>query len=398
MMRYGLLLVVSLVACKGGDGSGVDVEDESQVDGGATPIPVDAATTSDSDARSPDLFSDAGITLAADASPSNDASTVGGFCNPLTQAGCTDFEKCTQVVESENPYLTTTTCVPDGNVPLNGTCSEGAPGPQTGYDDCVAGTLCIEARCREVCSIQGDSCRTPQQGFGEGGYCTGYAGLFEGDIGICNAACHPSADNVVDGAVIHDRCGETGCFVNLNGRAASCSQVPGPAVGRTQGESCYTAPSGGCYLNGCEAGYSPILQDDGSRLCARSCTPINTHNSSLDSVAGGQGRCTSQSLSAAGSSTVGAHQCRFVQTFYSDGENMPDSVGMCVPAEAGDDCTELDWDGILAATEQDGEEGYNLFCTGTAEPTNQTDTFPRCMGMFRGCLSLEALDELYDLL
>ena len=60
-------------------------------------------------------------------------------CNPVTQAGCEAGEKCAQLVQSDDPFLASTACVPDGSVTDGGACTRGAAGQATGYDDCVAG-------------------------------------------------------------------------------------------------------------------------------------------------------------------------------------------------------------------------------------------------------------------
>jgi len=58
------------------------------------------------------------------------------LCDPVIQSGCEPGEKCSYLVESREPFLARTTCVPDGNAQLDGSCQFGEPGPSTGFDDC----------------------------------------------------------------------------------------------------------------------------------------------------------------------------------------------------------------------------------------------------------------------
>jgi hypothetical protein len=143
---------------------------------------------------------------------------------------------------------------------------------------------------------------------------------------------------------------------------------------------------------------------DGS-VCARYCTPVNSFEGASGSVTGAEGHCSSLSLAQSGGSTGnhGPHQCRFVQSFYSNTEDMPAGLGMCVPVEplqggSWGDCSLLDWDGIRdnwnSALEAhvDPVQSFESYClVAPADPTS--DVLERCQGLFRGCLSLEEIHE-----
>ena len=82
---------------------------------------------------------------------------------------------------------------------------------------------------------------------------------------------------------------------------------------------------------------------------------------------------------------------------------MPVEIGMCVavnPPGGGTwgDCTTFEWDGIVEAWNgavnggTDPNEAFNQFClTDPNDPMN-SDILDKCIGLFRGCLSLEEED------
>lgn len=328
-------------------------------------------------------------------------------CNPVTQAGCDTGQKCAQLVEQEDPFLARTACVPDGSVTEGGACTIGAAGATTGYDDCVAGNDCLNGVCTKICDVgPPDGCRADGEAFGEGSYCTLYENLFTDNIGLCVPGCNPVADTVMDGAVINDSCGAgNGCYLNATRGVAACAGVPAPAVEVTQNEDCYGPSTGGCYLNGCASGFTALLNNkpemaDGS-VCARYCTAAVSHTEALGAIEGTNGKCTLASLGAAGgvNGAAGEHQCRFVQSFYSNTDQVPVEVGMCVPVNppAGgtwDDCRTFDWVGIQTAWNDKADAAaanaaWDQFCLDTPDDPDNAEVLPKCMGYFRGCISNE---------
>ncbi len=83
-----------------------------------------------------------------------------GACQTGCVGGCLDGFKCGSVVTVEDaqgrPLFGRHTCVPDGTVLPGGACTRGEPGLDTGYDDCVSGSVCIEGRCVSACPLSGD--------------------------------------------------------------------------------------------------------------------------------------------------------------------------------------------------------------------------------------------------
>lgn len=340
----------------------------------------------------------------ADAGP--DIIDSPGACNPATQSGCERGEKCASVVESENPRLSRTTCVPDGTQQLDEECERGPEGA-AGYDNCAGGLSCNSGFCAAICVTgPADSCRSGDEALGEGSNCTVFADLFQEGIGLCVPACDPSDD---------DACAPGyGCYVDAQRGVASCAAVPPAAADLAQNADCYGPASGDCYLNGCSPGHTPLLSNktenaDGV-LCSRYCTPQESHATSLDAVFGVNGNCEAAALSQSGgtSGNNSTHQCRFVQSFYDNTEYLPASLGMCVPVMPSSggswgDCTAFDWEGIRSTWDDAVEAGsdpvaaFRAHCLESpADPTN-SPVFDQCMGLFRGCISISEAEQVLQI-
>jgi hypothetical protein len=338
----------------------------------------------------------------------------GDECNPVTQAGCAGGEKCAQLVESNDPFLARTACVPEGGLLVGEDCTR-CDGGQGGYDDCSAGSHCLGGTCSEICD-QGppDSCRSASEGPFDGTYCTPFADLFSDQVGLCVSACNPVGDTTSSGVITNNDCSaDEGCYLNSTLGTAACSSVPGPAQDVTQNDDCYGPGGGGCFLNGCASGFTALLNnaplDADGTVCARLCTAVNTHSNAQAGAAGADGKCGSSALAdVGGTNGISAeHQCRFVQNFYSNTDLVPEEIGMCVPIVAAGggswaDCKAFDWDGLLAvyngaANAQAQEEAFNQFCLVTPNDPANSDIKPECEGLFRGCISLAEESLLVDL-
>ncbi len=347
---------------------------------------------------------DGTVTLTPDANTEEPPAA----CNPVTQAGCATGEKCGQLVESEDPFLARTACVPDGSVTTGGACTSGAPGATTGFDDCVAGNECLNGVCTTICDTgPPDGCRSEDEAFGEGSYCTLFADLFTDNIGLCTPGCNPTADTVADGAATNGTCGAgNGCYLNSTRGIAGCAGVPAPAAELTQNDDCYGPSTGGCYLNGCASGFSALLNnvpgpDATGSVCTRYCTPAPSHIGAQGAIEGVNGNCTIATLGQVGGTNGvnGEHQCRFVQTFYSNTDQVPNAVGMCVPVNpAGggtwDDCRLFDWVGIQTAWNGKADvdaanAAFDQFCLTTPDDPMNSDVKTECLGFYRGCISIE---------
>lgn len=202
-----------------------------------------------------------------------DAAPVAMACDPVAQDGCEEGEKCAQLlVAAGPPELNRTDCVPDGDVAIGEACEIGAPGDTTGFDDCVAGSQCVNGVCRPICSSPPDTC---DDGFS----CSFFVDLFDdimtADVGVCTQVCDPiRQDCVIEGE---------GCYLSVFNQEgeATCVGIPEDSVGRQQGDVCAGLDDESCFVNGCDAGFwaivpTFIVQPD-MGTCARFCQPVDTY-------------------------------------------------------------------------------------------------------------------------
>lgn len=102
-----------------------------------------------------------------------------GPCDPVTQLGCYPEGKCTWIHVDEPNDVGYRCCVDDGDVAVGDTCAFGADGPATGFDDCVAGAICVDGVCAPICTTTDDTCAAPT-------ICTVQPRLFyDGVTGAC---------------------------------------------------------------------------------------------------------------------------------------------------------------------------------------------------------------------
>jgi hypothetical protein len=262
MKTYALGMIAAsvLVACGGGGGSG---DDDGTISIDASGVSIDAPVS------------------VPDATPNL------GSCNPVAapgDQGCSTGEKCTWIQIEDTPdAIGALGCVPDGTVPLGAACTQGAVGEATGYDNCVAGAICIGAStagvCKDICGFDGgvtSSCT-------EGNACTRYAGLgANGDddpvIGACNPTCDPlTQTHIVDGNV--ESCGVgLGCYL-------LASTVDTIAVCAGAGTGTQNQPiTGTTYANSCSPGYVPrvAVQGQAGNECTALCKPAAVYDGMND--------------------------------------------------------------------------------------------------------------------
>ncbi len=269
---------------------------------------------------------DDGITLVDADTSGPDASQA---CNPVAQTGCGADEKCTWInIDSMND-VGTLGCVPDGDVATTGACAYGPDGETTGYDNCQGGNICIYSQCEEICNDSPDTCPNTSS-------CSSYAGLFPdtSSYGACDFLCDPvDQTRDTDNA---PACGTSGdgiqraCYAN-NDDTFSCTGVPGPAADLQQGDTAYGPASGGAYVNGCAAGFAPLLRaaNDASApvICLAFCRPQETYlgnTGGLDGDAASGFTCNARQA-------VDGHECRFYWFTMAAGTESTDQndVGFC---------------------------------------------------------------------
>ena len=97
-----------------------------------------------------------------------------------------------------------------------------------------------------------------------------------------------------------------------------------------------------------------------------------------------------------------------MQTFYDNTEALPSNLGMCVPVYplsggSWGDCSELDWDGIRSTWQSAISEGsdpvlaFRNHCLESPADPDNSPVLARCIGLFRGCVSLSEAEEVLDI-
>jgi hypothetical protein len=235
----------------------------------------------------------------------------------------------------------------------------------------------------------------------EGSYCSSFSGVFNDNTGLCIAACDPSSDTVSEGVIDNTSCPTgQGCFLQTSRGVAACSSQ----ADLRQNEEALP------FINGCASGFGPHFNSPagGSSWCTRYCTPDNTHTGNLANIDGTANKCGLAALAPVGGTNAhnDGHECRFLQTMYSDSDVVPTSVGVCIPAPTYADlwgsCEVLDWASIKAAWNGAIEGGGGSVEANAAvdaicledDPDNvgEQRLAASCLGMFRGCLSFEFQD------
>ncbi len=334
-----------------------------------------------------------------DAGNSSDAEIYCSGCNPATQACCDADQKCDQLISSDDPFLGSTACVPDGTARDGEPCAFGEAGAG-GYNNCEAGLTCLDGICKDICvAFIPDSCRQPGDAFGTGEYCGLHPDLFSNLIGVCSPACDPTNDTVMDGTVTSTDCGAMqSCWIQESNGATVCVNHLIQASESTQNRECVSYDDSCCAAGFSSLIPSPLASEPSRRnTCARHCSPVRSHAGDFANDQGAAGKCTDEALDLVGgrNGESSQHQCRFIQSFAEAYEAFPIEVGMCVPTlpTAGGswgNCRDLDWDGIKAvwaaavATGQDPQQAYEDFCV---DPLT-LKTEEHCLGLEHGCISL----------
>lgn len=275
-------------------------------------------------------------------------------CEPVTNVGCLAAEKCTWLDD-------VTQCAADGDKLAGEACTA----PATGADDCAAGTVCVSGHCAEICTTVSDSC-TPTDS------CRTHAGLFD-DLsytGVCEH-CDPAAQD----------CPSAGdaCYLDLYAARTICIAVPAGSVGRVQGDKCYD-PAHTCYVNGCDQGYGPMIPD---AFCAFFCDPVDNWQGNVQGLAGDPAgvTCDAQFGGSRPDGPGAGYECRYLQSYYSNADHIPASIGLCVDATVEGSCADFDWP-QLQSDIADGTSSQTGYCTDHPE---------RCMV---SCISLATYGSL----
>jgi hypothetical protein len=284
------------------------------------------------------------LSVAALACSGNPRNGDGGIdagptaCNMVTQAPCPAGQRCAWVVVSaDGGTMGYAWCMADGTVSAGNPCSVGAPGPTTGFDNCVHGTSCFLGvdggyTCQVVCSLSPDSCPTLS-------HCAAYANFLNNpgtapQFGVCEESCNPITQYLGTAPA----CGSPnpaapsmGCYGAPNGNF-SCARNLYP--NNTEGTCAGSAGPGQPFLNGCATGFVPLLLTpacSNDATCTAYCQPGPTSSSSIANAAGLAG--SAYTCPARGA--AGTNECRYWQFFENQmAPGFPDSysntIGACL--------------------------------------------------------------------
>ena len=294
-LALGALLAGFLAAC-GGGGSGDDVVPAIDARTDATNNTIDAGDTTDA--------------------------PVSLVCDPIAppgMQGCAANEKCTWIrVQTTPTIIGALGCVPDGTVALGGTCTRGADGQTTGYDTCVAGSICIGPAtggvCQDICGFDGSAaaaCATGQA-------CTRYQNTFANSMedpiaGACNPKCDPVTQLRDDNSQACPM--GQGCYTltsTTETNAVCARTVVWDMMGTTLGHN--DAIPGTASANACRPFHTPRRTAPGATTfeCGALCVPNDVSQNLNVGDEGGVGNHTCADLNAPPPETVvGGESCRY---------------------------------------------------------------------------------------
>jgi hypothetical protein len=264
------------------------------------------------------------------------------------------------------PLLAYTGCATDGDKAGGAACTL----PETGFDDCVKGFYCLNSVCNEICGTTPNTCD-------EGFVCSTYSEFMDDieNVGLCNASCDPVQQNC--------SVSTEACYLQAITGESSCAGVPSGAAEQLQDDPCYGPAGGGCYLNGCAKGYGANQPDD---TCAFFCNPIDNWAGNVQGLSGDPEGipCESTFDGARPDGPGSTFECRFIQSYYSNTQDVAATTGMCVNPEGengGGTCAEFDLDQLVADITS-GAANASDYCTTVC---------PECCML--DCISLATQEE-----
>jgi len=247
MKKLLILALLSFAAC--GDGL-TSIVDASPGDG--TVVGSDALT--DATGSDDAVMSDATVDgMVIDATIPDAAPDAMFVCDPRSQSGCMEGEKCAYVPFGKIE------CVTDGIITKGNACM----GPFVDQaDNCVAGTHCIDGTCMAICNLEGN-CESATS-------CVDIESL---PFDVCMSICDPLGQN----------CNNDGhsCYLTGGGNgicAPSGSFMLGDSCNFlnhcAEGLGCFNGSTGGICRAYCDYATNPAMAD--AMYCAESeiCGPI----------------------------------------------------------------------------------------------------------------------------
>ncbi len=230
-----------------------------------------------------------------------------GACNPLTQSGCASGNKCTWIQVADSPEtLGRVGCVANGTVAAGGTCTQGAVGDQTGFDNCQAGLVCISNVCQDICGFDG----SPAAPCADGYHCTRYANLFANGsddpvAGACTLGCDPITQLRSDDTPCP---ASQGCYL-----LTSSTETIGVCAGAGSLGHGQTI-TGSTFANSCLPGHMPRRKDQATTTneCGALCRPTDVFQGNNVASEGGVSPDTCESKGAAvPADATSGESCRY---------------------------------------------------------------------------------------
>jgi hypothetical protein len=175
-------------------------------------------------------------------------------CNPLLTAGlqgCDPGLKCTWIAVGAGTGQLG--CVADGTVATGGSCVRGTDGATTGFDNCVAGQICVAGTCTDICGFDGSAIA----GCEGGSSCARYDGLFANGTDLPPlGACHPTCNPVIQRRLDNQPCGAgKGCYLVTDESDTVGVCAPAGNVGHN------ADLAGTAFANSCTPGAQPRRKD-----------------------------------------------------------------------------------------------------------------------------------------
>ncbi|MGN6109026.1 MAG: hypothetical protein ACTHU0_28225 [Kofleriaceae bacterium] len=338
-----------------------------------------------------------------------DAPPPATVCDPVKQTGCNAGEKCTWIFDrlddpdtAQDEDLGHIGCAPAGDAAVGEACWFGGGEPKAGVtctttadcgnadpdkpdhvcnrgqcvprakpgtSNCVAGADCISGECKSVCDPQVAAASSGCDGMHA---CASYSGFYEDAdgnnvAGVCDPLCDPLKQERLAGSTTA-ACGSrdpaapnAACYISRSSTfgilPSTCAPIPANITDKratapvTDRQPAYgpggfgSSPS---YVNGCEAGYIPLLAEStGSmvRVCVGLCAPKKTDNTLTGNAQGDAAalaKLWNSAAPAAGDGmcqigkkgSMGRQNCLFIWPLHNDGNvylegPYDESLGYC---------------------------------------------------------------------
>jgi hypothetical protein len=153
-----------------------------------------------------------------------------------------------------------------------------------------------------------------------------------------------------------------------------------------QGDTCLQySVSDPCYLNGCAKGYQGDLVLDPAHSCSFFCNPIDNWTGNIQGLAGDPAGITcATTFGGIRPDGPGAgYECVYIQSMYSDTEEIAETIGTCRPVATYGSCADFDWVQLQVDIQ-----------SGAVEASDYCENYPnRCK---IECISIDTFESAYQ--